>query len=76
MITLILKERLFNFIECEDIFPFEQMGCKKESDGRRDQLLVNKMIMENYRSKQKNLSMTWIDYKKAFDNVFHEWILK
>ena len=34
------------------------------------------MIMENYWSKQKNLSTTWIDYKNAFDSAPHEWILK
>ena len=37
---------------------------------------VNKMILENCRKKNRNLSTAWIDYKKAFDSVPHEWILK
>ena len=42
----------------------------------KDQLLINKMIFKNCRKKNKNLSTAWIDYKKAFDSVPHEWILK
>ena len=34
------------------------------------------MILENCRKKDRNLSTAWIDYKKAFDSVPHEWILK
>ena len=34
------------------------------------------MILENYRKSKRNLSTAWIDYKKAFDSVSHEWILK
>ena len=43
---------------------------------QRDQLLINKMIFENCRKKSRNLSTFWIDYKKAFDSVPQEWILK
>ena len=47
MITAILKERTVKFIKCKDIFPLEQKRCKKESYGRKNQLLIDKMIMEN-----------------------------
>ena len=33
------------------------------------------MIPENYKKRKRNLSCTWIDYKKAFYSVPHEWIL-
>ena len=32
--------------------------------------------MEEVKSKKRNLSTTWIDYKKAFDSVPHSWIEK
>ena len=54
----------------------EQKGCKKGSYGCKDQLLVNKMILEHYRKMKRNLSTAWIDYRKAFDSVPHSWILK
>ena len=38
--------------------------------------MINAAILENCHKKHKNLSMAWIDYKKAFDSVPHSWILK
>ena len=48
----------------------------KRSQGAKDQLLVDKAILKNCRRRMTNLSMAWIDYKKAYDMVPHSWILK
>ena len=32
--------------------------------------------MENCQKNHRNLSMAWIDYRKAFDSVPHVWILR
>ena len=34
------------------------------------------MILEDCKKKKKNLSVAWIDYKKAFDSVPHTWIIE
>ena len=34
------------------------------------------MILENCKKRKRNLSCAWIDYKKSFDSVPHEWILR
>ena len=34
------------------------------------------MIFENYHNRNTNLPIAWIDYKKAFDGVFHSWMEK
>ena len=34
------------------------------------------MILEHCRKAKRNLSIAWIDYRKAFDSVPHSWILK
>ena len=39
-------------------------------------MLVDKAILKNCRRRLKNLSMAWIDYKKAYDMVPLSWILK
>ena len=38
--------------------------------------MINKMILENCKTRKRNLSCAWIDYKKILDNVPHEWILR
>ena len=34
------------------------------------------MLLEHCKSKRQNKSMAWIDYRKAFDSVSHNWIIK
>ena len=36
---------------------------------------INKMIMREVKMRKRNLSMAWIDYKKAYDMVPHSWII-
>ena len=64
------------FLEENNLLPPEQKGCKRGTYGCKDQLLINKMILEDCMSKKKNLSTNWIDYQKAFDSVPHSWIIK
>ena len=58
------------------MIPWEQKGCKRKSRGTKDQLLIDKMIMKHATRKQRNLRMTWIDYKKVYNSVPHSWILR
>ena len=37
--------------------------------------MINKLIMENAKNKHKNISTAWIDYKKGYDSVPHDWII-
>ena len=67
---------MYNFLDRNQVLPNEQKGCKRNSYGCKDQLLIDRMILENCRSRSKNLSTAWIDYRKAFDSVPHDWILK
>ena len=76
ILTFILIERTYTFLDENELLPTEQKGCKRGSDGCKDQLLINKMILENCRKNKRNLSSVWIDYKKAFDRVPHSWIIK
>jgi len=54
----------------------EQKGGKKATYGTKDQLLLNKAILESCRKGYKNLSTAWIDYKKAYDSIPHSWIVE
>ena len=76
LLTSTMTERMYTFLEKNSVLPTEQKGCKKNSYGCKDQLLIDRMILENCRTSGKNLSTAWIDYRKAFDSVPHDWILK
>lgn len=76
MLTFIITERIYSFLDTNNILPAKQ-GCRKGSYGRKDYLLIIKMLLENSRhSNDRNLTIAWVDYRKAFDSVEHSWILK
>ena len=56
------------------LLPNEQKDCSKQSRGIKDQLLMDKAILQNCRRTCKGLAMGWIDYKKAYDMVPHSWL--
>ena len=51
LLTSILTERTYTFMENNNAFPLEQKGCKRGSYGCKDQLLINKMLLEHCKSK-------------------------
>ena len=70
-LALLIEEHC---IENEIIFP-EQACAKKGMWGRADQLLINKTVCEEVKQHRRNLCTVWLDYKKAYDSIPHEWIL-
>ena len=39
-------------------------------------IIISKAILQECKSRKKNVCAAWVDYKKAFDSVFHSWIIK
>ena len=76
LLTGIISEDLYTYLEETNTLPKEQKGCRRQTRGTKDHLLVDKMIMRNCKKRKTNLSMAWIDYKKAFDMVPHSWIIE
>ena len=76
LLTGIISEDLYCFMENENLFPEEQKGCRRKSMGTKDQLVIDKAVLKDCRKRRKNLAMAWIDYKKAYDFIRHRWILE
>ena len=53
-----------------------QTAGKKGVQGTVEQLLINKSIMKEARSIHRNLVTVWLDYRKAFDSIPHDWLLE
>lgn len=76
LLTSIISVKIAQYIDTNNLIPIEQKGCCKGSYGCKDQLLYSKAILEDCQKHKKSLSLAWIDYKKAFDSVPHNWIIK
>ena len=61
ILTSIVTEGTYNFLDTNNILPLEQKGCKKGTYGCKDQFLINKMLLENSRTCHRNLITAWID---------------
>ena len=44
--------------------------------GTVDQLIIGKSMMEKVNTYHRNLAIAFHDYKKAYDKVHHDWILR
>ena len=57
-LTSIITERAYIFVESNNLLPKVQKGCRRRSYGCKDQLLINKAILEKVRSKSRKHSTT------------------
>ena len=46
------------------------MGCS----GPMNNLLIDRMVTEDWHRRKRNLSMAWVDVAKAYDSIDHEWL--
>ena len=53
-----------------------QLGAVTGVLGTVDQLLIDKCIMEEVKTYHRNLAVAYYDYKKAYDKVHHDWMIR
>ena len=71
LLTVVIAEETYGFLDTDLLLPQQQTGCGRKSRGRNDLLFIDKMIIKEVKMTKRNLSMAWIDYKKAYDMVPH-----
>ena len=45
--TGMLAEKMYNYLERENVLPSEQKGCCEGSHGTKDQLLIDKTVLRD-----------------------------
>ena len=76
IMTSCITNVIYKYIETQKILTEEQKGCKKLSQGCKEQLTIDAVIHKQVQSNKKELHTMYIDYKKAYDSVPHSWLLK
>ena len=59
-----------------DIWDEGQLGAVEGVLGTVDQLIIDRCIMEEVKQYHRNLAVAFYDYKKAYDKVHHDWMLR
>ena len=75
LLTGIIADAIYEHLDGGNFLDEEQKGCRRGRQGTKDQLLINRMILEDCKARGRDLSMAWIDYKKAYDSDLHSWLI-
>ena len=67
---------MVSHLEEFDLTEGQQRGVRAGCSGTKDNLLIDKMVTLDCHRGKKNLSMTWVDVRKAYDSVDHTWLAK
>ena len=76
LLTGVIVDQMYAHLDQEKLLPEEQKGCRKGSRETKDFLYIDRAVTKEVKSRNKNLALTWIDYKKANDIVPYSWIIE
>ena len=76
LLTGVIADQIYAHLDEEKLLPEEQKGYRKGSRGTNSLLYIDRAVIKEVKSRNKNLAMTWIDYKKAYDMIPHSWIIE
>ena len=74
--TSVILTKLSNHLEKYHLMQLDQRGAKQKCSGTAENLLLDSVVLRDVKLHQRNLSVAWIDVKKAYDSVNHRWIRK
>ena len=74
LLTAVMTEILYDHSTEWDILPPEQRAVRRGRRGCLDALMVDSMVAQAAVKRNRDLSVAWIDYQKAYDRVPHEWL--
>ena len=63
----VIADQRYAHLDQEKLSLEKQKGCSKGSWRTNDLLYIDRAEIKDVKSRNKNLAMAWIDYKKAYD---------
>ena len=72
----VIADQIYAHLYQEKLLPEEQKGCREGCRGGNDLLYIDRGVIKEVKSRNKNLAVDWIDYKKAYDMVPYSWIIE
>ena len=61
ILTAQIREKIYYSLTSRRLFPVEQKGYRKGSSGRAELLNIDQHILNENKTRRKNLAMAWID---------------
>ena len=74
LLTGVIADMIYAHLDQEKLLPDEKKGCRKGSRGTNDLLYIDKAVINEVKSRNKNLA--WIYYKNAYHMVPYLWIIE
>ena len=71
-LTVILRSHVMRL----DLLPLEQKALRKGARGCLDALAIDTAVLEEVKRERRDLAVAWVDFRKAYDQVPHQWINK
>ena len=75
LLTGVIADQIYAHLDEKKLLSEEQKGCSKGSRRTNDLLCIDRAVIKEVKSRNKNLAMAWKDYKKTYDMVSHSWII-
>ena len=76
LLTGVIPDQIYAHLDQEKLLPEEQKGYRKGFRGTNDLLYTDRAVIKEVKTRNKNLKMAWIDFKKACDKVPYSWIIE
>jgi hypothetical protein len=71
-----IAEKIYKNLETNKLLAEEQKGCIKNSQGCKEQRIIDSVVLEQAHRDNRNLYIAYIDYRKALDSVPHSWLIR
>ena len=74
--TSCLLEPMDEHLDEYGLMQRDQRGAKQGCSGTIDNLFIDRTVCQDSQRGQRNLSMAWVDVRKAYDSVDHSWLVE